>query len=156
MADYFCIKCKERCDVKSNLLSDCCNSELLSATQHFIDFYNAWWYLVDDFEEGLDLEISKTFQYYDEKEDMYMSYFTNGLLINAMKVNPETKCVDEDNGLNTKTEVWLECGEPYLDENCNTIRNYHNIEYDTGGDTFEEAIINLANLIWTKENVLHA
>lgn len=65
---------------------------------------------------------------------------------NVVKVNPETGEleIEEDKlHLNTKTEVWLEFGGWCEEENC----RYHDYDLDCGGDTFEEAIIKLANLV---------
>jgi len=49
--------------------------------------------------------------------------------------------------------IWLECGrkgpkifdDPSIPEGY--YPNYHDIELDCGGATFEEAIVNLANLV---------
>ncbi len=84
-------------------------------------FYESWHYLknhpifCDEFEKCLDIEI--------------------------VKVNPVNKMVEDDDSLNTLTQVWLECG-PYQ-KDCLT----HDIDLDCGGDTFEEAIINLSKLV---------
>jgi hypothetical protein len=62
------------------------------------------------------------------------------------KVNPATDSIDDDSSLNTKIEVWLECG-PYEEEYDNGM---HDVDLDCGADTFEEAIIVLANLVYAK------
>ena len=46
-------------------------------------------------------------------------------------------------------QIWLECGEPF-EEKDGSIQTYHNTDYDTGGDTFEEAVINLAEIVKNK------
>ena len=61
-----------------------------------------------------------------------------------IKINPKTDCIDVDTYKNTKVQIWLECG-PYKDE-----RPVHDIDLDCGGDSFEEAIINLAKLVQEK------
>ena len=58
-----------------------------------------------------------------------------------VKINPDIGMVDDDESKNTKVEVWLEAG-PY-GEHC----NIHDWDLDCGGDTFEEAIIKLADLV---------
>ena len=115
-------------------------------SKKYADFYEAWWYLNETpvFE---DPTVS------DAVKDIggFISTFTNSLCIEVQKVNPITCIIDDNEILNTKVEVWLECGEPYVDE-TNVIGHYHNIEYDCGGDTFEEAIIELANLVYEHNN----
>lgn len=70
-----------------------------------------------------------------------------GVCIDVMlaRINPETRRVEdggEDNPLNTRQEVWLECGEYNKEgEAC------HDWELDCGGATYEEAIIKLAYLV---------
>lgn len=72
---------------------------------------------------------------------IFDNHFQECLDIWVAKVNPKTCEIDDDTSKNTKVEVWLECG-PYKSE-CTT----HNIDLDCGGDTFEEAIIELAKLV---------
>lgn len=69
--------------------------------------------------------------------------FKDCLDIFVAKVNPKTCELDKDSTLNTKTEIWLEFGA-WSDENKSP---YHDYDLDCGGDTFEEAIIKLANLV---------
>lgn len=56
----------------------------------------------------------------------------------VVKVNPKTNEISDDVELNSKTRIWLECG---------ITPNEHDIRLDCGGDTFEEAIIQLADLV---------
>ena len=84
-------------------------------------FYEAWHYLY--------------------KHPMFQDCFQECLDIEVVKINPETKCVDDNETLNTATEIWLECG-PYYDS-----MGTHDIDLDCGGATFEEAIIKLAQLV---------
>ena len=86
-----------------------------------MEFYDAWEFLLE--------------------HKMFNRYFRDILYIMVVKVNPETCEVDDDNSKNTKTEVWLECGPWSADYNT------HDWDLDCGGDTFEEAIIKLANLV---------
>lgn len=58
----------------------------------------------------------------------------------VVKVNPETNSIDGNRNLNTKTNVWLECGE----------LGYHDYELDCGAETYEEAIVELAGLVLNK------
>ena len=87
----------------------------------FTDFYTAWNFLM--------------------MHKMFKGRFQECLDIEVVKVSPITNCIEDDNTLNTKTAVWLECGE-YDDR-----YPVHDLDLDCGGDTFEIAIIELANLV---------
>lgn len=90
----------------------------------FDNFYGAWWFLNDH----------PMFQ--DEYES---SQFQECLDVFVAKVNPKTCSVDDDKNLNTKVEVWLEIGQ--YDKTC----RWHDVNLDCGGNTYEDAIINMAN-----------
>lgn len=74
---------------------------------------------------------------------IFADRFNECLDIEVVKINPKTKSIDDNAALNTETEIWLECG-PYY----NGIT--HDVDLDCGGKTFEEAIINLRNLVEKK------
>jgi hypothetical protein len=101
--------------------------------KEFTDFYTAWEFIRNH-------KISR-FQ-----EELW-SNFPNCLEIEVVKVNPKTKEIDDDESLNTETNVWLEF--------CNDIRepksfvSCHWTELDCGAETFEKAIIKMANLVYT-------
>lgn len=79
-------------------------------------------------------------------EKIEIDHFYECLDIEVVKVNPETCELEHKKELlylNTKTEVWLEFGG-WNEENSSA---YHDYDLDCGGDTFEEAIIKLANLV---------
>lgn len=90
----------------------------------FKKFYDAWWFL------------NNHAMFQDEYEN---SHFLECLDVYVAKVNPDTCSIDDDESLNTKTEVWLEIGN--YDKNC----RWHDVDLDCGGDTYEKAIIQLAN-----------
>ena len=121
----------------------------------FTDFYEAWWYL-NECKSFKATEKDLRQVGYSENLAKIMSeetsYFQESLIIEVQKVNPKNDTIENDEKLNTKTVVWLECGSPYYDENTKSILTYHNWDWDCGGYTFEEAIINLANIIWEHEN----
>lgn len=75
-------------------------------------------------------------------DDVSFSKFQDCLDISVVKVNPESASIDDNQNLNTKVEVWLEV-EPYLKNG----EKAHDYDLDCGGDTFEEAIIKLAELV---------
>ena len=91
-----------------------------------MDFYEAWEFL--------------------NHQPMFYMNFAYDLWIDVVKVNPETNAIDIDKDKNTKVQVWLEHGE--YDSEYHSCG--HDIDLDCGGDTFEEAIIELARLV--KEN----
>lgn len=88
-----------------------------------MDFYTAWKFL--------------------DGHKMFNGLFMNELWIDVVKVNPITNAIDDDPSKNTKTRIWLEHGG-YDKEWGSTAHDY---DLDCGGDTFEEAIINLAKLV---------
>lgn len=98
----------------------------------FKDFYTAYTYL----------DKHPIFAYYENNRPSTYSRFQNCLYIYVVKVNPDTNEIDDNYDLNTKIAVWLEAG-PYLKDNVQA----HDVDLDCGGDTFEEAIISLANLV---------
>ena len=70
----------------------------------FTDFYEAYTFL-----EG---------HYYFENKRFKRQQpdFQESLNFTIVKVNPETKEIDEDETKNTETNIWLECG-PFCEEN---------------------------------------
>lgn len=108
----------------------------------FVDFYAAWRFLEDH----------KIF----ELEEC--SVFFRCLSIEVVKVNPNTKKIDDDEPKNTVTRVRLECGPwCHSDELTGEAREdwpdgiaSHDIELDCGAPTFEQAVIELANLVLKK------
>lgn len=69
------------------------------------------------------------------------NHFYECLDISVVKVNPETDAIEMNDDLNIKTQVWLEFGP------INGLIPEHDTRLDCGADTFEEAIIQLANLV---------
>ena len=86
-----------------------------------MEFYDAWEFLLE--------------------HKMFQGHFRDILYIMIVKINPDIGMVDDDESKNTKVEVWLEAG-PYGEH-----YNIHDCDLDCGGDTFEEAIIKLADLV---------
>ena len=86
------------------------------------------------------------------------NHFKDCLDVERVKVNPnkmdsEGNCyIDDNEELNTKDEVWLEYGGWCYCEEFGRCLPSHDIDLDCGGDTYEEAIINLANLVYENEN----
>lgn len=82
------------------------------------------------------------------------NYFNRCLDIEVVKVDPTNNELNlEDSSKNTKTMVWLEFGPVVEDTYNDFLTSYipsHDIDLDCGGDTFEEAIIELANLVYDK------
>lgn len=100
-----------------------------------MDFYEAYTYL----------ENHETVKYDG------INYFYKCLDVAVVKVNPNTMAIDDNDELNTKTQVWLEFGKAFYDnETFNCVMTTHDIDFDCGDDTFEEVIIELAELVQRK------
>ena len=91
-----------------------------------MDFYEAWSFL--------------------QEHKIFNDQFNYSLWIEVVKVDPEINAINPDTSKNTKVQIWLEHG-PYDKEwgGCT-----HDLDLDCGGDTFEEAIIKLAELVKAK------
>lgn len=76
------------------------------------------------------------------------SCFQTNLDIMVVKVNPENLTIEDEKLKNTKTQIWLETGE-WTDDDKNPFESLrtHDPILDCGGDTFEDAIIELAQLV---------
>lgn len=77
---------------------------------------------------------------------IFNNRFEKGLDIMVVKVDPETNCIENDSKKNTKVRIWLETG-PYLLDEPHGCERCHDLDLDCGGDTFEEAIIKLADKV---------
>lgn len=78
-------------------------------------------------------------------ENYSVSWFTRALDIQIVKVNPDNDTLEDNKELNTKIQVWLECGPINKEENKYILT--HDYDLDTGADTFEDAILLLANKV---------
>ena len=65
-------------------------------------------------------------------------------------VCPETNHVEKLEALNTKLQFWVELMIPYFDEQLNQHCHSHDWEMDCGGDTWEEAVQKLYELVLKK------
>lgn len=83
-------------------------------------FYKAWWWLNENHFWAL-----------------------RNLDIDVVKVHPKLKRIVDDDSKNTLINYWLETGS-FTKPDMGT---WHDLDLDCGGDTFEEAIINLAKLV---------
>jgi hypothetical protein len=110
----------------------------------FIDFYTSWWYLLEH-------KAFADYNFLNSKGQPYMSAFLRLLDVDVQKVDPVTKLIEDDESRNTHTEVWFELGAQYQDDTFSPHEewhyNSHDLYLDCGGDTFEIAIVNLANLV---------
>ena len=107
----------------------------------FSDFYEAFNFLRNH--ELCECEIDQ-----GNRRKSIVNYFDRCLNISVVKINPETGEIDANMSNNTKTEVWLEFGRAFIDYNItDDVMFEHDYRLDCGGDTFEEAIIKLANLV---------
>jgi hypothetical protein len=73
-----------------------------------------------------------------------ISEFQDQLSIDVVLVNPENKTIEEDVKLNTLPQVWLEASV-FEDDPEDGYKGFSlDHDLDCGGDTFEDAIIDLA------------
>lgn len=103
-----------------------------------------------------------------------ISMWDSNFDVMVVKVNPETLRIETHSGKggadacpewdswhgcrceldrsNTKTQVWIEWGPWYIQEATEHDEEWetrsHDPRTDTGGDTFEDAIVNLAHNVW--------
>lgn len=90
-----------------------------------MDFYESWRFLAEH------KIFNDSFEY-------------DRLWIHPTKINPTTNELDDDITKNTKIQIWLEC---FPDNSEMISGQFHDTDLDCGGDTFEEAIIQLAKLV---------
>ena len=107
----------------------------------FSDFYEAFNFLRNH--KLCECEIDQ-----GNRRKSVVNYFDRCLSISVVKINPETDEIDANMSNNTKTEVWLEFGRAFIDHSItDDVMFEHDYRLDCEGDTFEEAIIKLANLV---------
>ena len=115
--------------------------------KQFKDFHDTWNWLLDHpyytDHEHIEWGIGKGVEVCPE------SVFRRTLDIYVVKVNPISKRVSLNHTENTHTEIWLESGAWVKDLHMGWMAS-HDYELDCGGDTYEEAIMNLAQLVLTK------
>ena len=76
----------------------------------------------------------------------------DSVTIMVVKCNPENSHIEEDETLNTKTEVWVELGKRGwpkhpTDPPTTWDHHWHDVDLDCGADTYEQAIITAAILV---------
>lgn len=108
-----------------------------------MDFHTAWHFLTEH-------PIFK-----ESPHEYAFTHFDTTMWIDVVKVNPINNHVEDDAALNTVTRVWVEQGpwitthmlpdteSGYLPQGCSS----HDYRLDSGGATFEEAIIQLAKKV---------
>jgi hypothetical protein len=129
------------------------------------DFHNAWWYLnlhpafwkfygppvpkLGRFRwlrRSAAKEHAKRFHVRYLAEDRGVE---SRIEVWVAKVNPETGRMDDDDVLNTKAEIWLETGPwrwPSRSFDEYEVP-FHDHRLDCGGDTYEEAIVEMARKV---------
>ena len=80
---------------------------------------------------------------------VFNGWFQIGLDVDVVKTNPDTRCIDDDFSKNTFTQVWLECSVYDSDLDA-SFPLAHDYELDCGGDSFEDALVKLAELVLEK------
>lgn len=106
------------------------------------DFYVAWWWL----------QQHPVFWYFGgnrhhESTLQWERGTDEGLEFRPVKVNPETERIDDDKARNTALRIWVEVFPCSMTGGRDGIR-LHDYECDTGGPTYEEAVIRVAREIY--------
>jgi hypothetical protein len=114
-------------------------------------FYNAWHYLDSHpvfwkFRGDGDMPHPQRIH---ERHLMHDQRLMDSVTIDVVKVNPATNSYDDNEELNTKTQVWIEMGKwgwPGTDTGDPQGRDahWHDTELDCGADDFQSAIITAA------------
>lgn len=108
------------------------------------DPHDAFWFLIDhpkSLDTGpIDLRANNT------------PGFIKNLDMFYTKVNPATDSVSDNEALNTQTQVWLETGpDQWVSDSAYYLGGMfiptHDPRLDVGGDTFDLALIALANKV---------
>lgn len=92
------------------------------------------------------------FSYQDVDLQVRCGSFKKALDIDVAVVDPVTLRIEDEPERNTLPQVWLECG-PYVrvyHMQMGSFMPSHDIDLDCGANTFEEAIIKLAELVQAK------
>lgn len=116
-------------------------AKFLHKTKKHRNFTDAWFFLL----------------YHPAFKNKYgVERFRDCLCIDLGIVNPLTRNIDYDENLNTKVEVWLECGmwlekENFSEDEMQHIKpegeSVHDVNLDCGANTFKQAIIILAKKV---------
>lgn len=116
-------------------------------------FYEAYWWL---FEHPI-------FKYKGSLTSL-TSCFPDCLNITTQKVDPQTHTIEDDKSRNTHVEIWIEVRTYESQEEAGIPDDQmlpgwdltgvpcHDYKLDCGGDTFEEAIIELAKLVKARDD----
>lgn len=94
--------------------------------------------------KALTVDFYKSWRFLTSHKIFNNSFVYDRLEIAVVKVNPVTNEVDDNIEKNTKVQVWLECFPNSAEGKI------HDVDLDCGGNTFEDAIINLAELVEEK------
>lgn len=115
-----------------------------------MNFYESWCYLED---HNLFNLVSAYTENGEEKE-FKDTRFGSMLDVQAVKVCPESLHIEQDGSRNTKLQIWLEPGVvAIVDDEAVSAGDYG---LHCGGDTFEEAIIKLAQIVKGKRRFKYA
>lgn len=89
--------------------------------------------------------------YWITQHPKYVPFADTAIIeITPHMVCPETNHVEDLQLLNTKLRFWVELMIPFFDEQFQKHCHAHDYEVDCGGDTWEEAVENLYQLVLEK------
>ena len=107
------------------------------------NFYTAWWWLQRHpvlWHFRGDRHHESTLQWERGVDE--------GLEFRPVKVNPKTERIDDSKAKNTATRIWVEVFPCSMTSGRDGIR-LHDYECDTGGATYESAVIRVAREIYS-------
>jgi hypothetical protein len=124
------------------------------------EFYESWEFLMNHSIFNVETIINRKdlplcCEDSDEIVHIRTSYFERCLTFLVVQVDPRTKEIDVHNKtLNTETRFWLEILIPFVDVEGDYVNKggikvgrTSGFDLDLSGSTFEDSIINLANLV---------
>jgi hypothetical protein len=105
------------------------------------DFYGAWQWLN---EHPIFYRCHREFHERDLEDDR--GILSGSIEVIPVKVNPETGTRSEDDTRNTQLQFWVEVFPRSVKPECSI--GLHDYRRDTGGDTYEQAIVEVAKEIY--------
>lgn len=115
-----------------------------------MNLYESWCYLED---HNL-FNLVSSYAVNGEEKTFRDTRFGANLDVQAVKVCPDSLSIEKDESRNTKLQIWLEPGVvAIIDGEVVSAGDYG---LHCGGDTFEDAIINLAQIVKREKRFKYA
>lgn len=101
--------------------------------------YDAFWFLTDH-PKAVIGKVDPDLKHVDD------AAFIDNIVLIYVKINPETNSIT-DTDADTQVQVWLESGPQEWNDALQDYIPTHDPDLDCGGDTFDDALIALANKV---------